>query len=397
MLVVACSNESQPAKTFDDAPALTGAKYSLPWGPVTIPGSQDPGREGTKCIDVRLTNPTEIKVHQIHNTLFPGSHHLIVYRNDQDTVERLMPYDCKPFTGALNASGMVAPMMITQRSDDALTLPDTVGYTLKPNQMIRLEMHYFNTADTPIEGMATVDFFEGAPGTITQEANLLFIGTPDINIAPNEVKSVHQYFTPSRAPLDLTEAKFFAITGHTHKLGTQVTVKTGPKGGPLTTVYDPRPFDWSEPVTTGSNPEFSIPAGTGFDFQCDYHNTTATAATFGESATDEMCFFWAYYYPSKGAFVCVHCQSTLAPASIRRSRRSSAAANGSSASLRPCDIAIGRSCRRGKRGAHTSSARNVVDHRTRPPIGRSRWSARSSATIEPCEKPPSTSLPSAIL
>ena len=27
---------------------------------------------------------------------------------------------------------------------------------------------------------------------------------------------------------------------------------------------------------------------------------------FGESANNEMCFFWAYYYPSKGAYVCVH-------------------------------------------------------------------------------------------
>jgi hypothetical protein len=27
---------------------------------------------------------------------------------------------------------------------------------------------------------------------------------------------------------------------------------------------------------------------------------------FGEKTTDEMCFFWAYYYPSQGAHVCVH-------------------------------------------------------------------------------------------
>jgi hypothetical protein len=28
--------------------------------------------------------------------------------------------------------------------------------------------------------------------------------------------------------------------------------------------------------------------------------------TFGESATNEMCFFWAYYYPSQGSRVCMH-------------------------------------------------------------------------------------------
>ena len=60
-----------------DAPVLEGTKYSLTWGPLTIPGSQDPGREGTKCLDLRLSNPTEIKVHQLHNVLFAGSLYLV--------------------------------------------------------------------------------------------------------------------------------------------------------------------------------------------------------------------------------------------------------------------------------------------------------------------------------
>ena len=30
------------------------------------------------------------------------------------------------------------------------------------------------------------------------------------------------------------------------------------------------------------------------------------AVGFGESANDEMCFFWAYYYPSVGPKVCAH-------------------------------------------------------------------------------------------
>jgi len=30
------------------------------------------------------------------------------------------------------------------------------------------------------------------------------------------------------------------------------------------------------------------------------------AGTFGESANNEMCFFWAYYWPSQGSKVCFH-------------------------------------------------------------------------------------------
>jgi hypothetical protein len=35
-------------------------------------------------------------------------------------------------------------------------------------------------------------------------------------------------------------------------------------------------------------------------------NTSEQSVGFGESANDEMCFFWAYYFPSQGARVCVH-------------------------------------------------------------------------------------------
>jgi len=52
---------------------------------------------------------------------------------------------------------------------------------------------------------------------------------------------------------------------------------------------------------------FNVPSGNGpgFNFTCTWDNTTSTDVNFGESATNEMCFFWAYYYPSKGAQVCV--------------------------------------------------------------------------------------------
>ena len=34
--------------------------------------------------------------------------------------------------------------------------------------------------------------------------------------------------------------------------------------------------------------------------------------TFGESANNEMCFFWTYYYPDKGAHVCFHTDKFVA-------------------------------------------------------------------------------------
>jgi hypothetical protein len=278
-------------------------QYSLRWGPVAVAPSQ----ESTQCIWLRLSNDTEIKVHQMRNLLSASSHHLIVYKDDMDTTEQLTPVACQPFTGALNASGKIFPVMITQKHDDELTLPRNVAYTLAPHQMIKIEMHYLNATDAAIQATATVDFFAADPATIRDEANILFIGTPDIALAPNAMSEVHEFFSPSRASLDLTGAKFFAITGHTHQLGLSVEVGTADSPtSAATAVYAPTSFLWSEPETTTHDPEFELPTGGGFDFTCRYYNNTGGTVRFGESANNEMCFFWAYYYPSNGSHVCVH-------------------------------------------------------------------------------------------
>lgn len=286
-----------------DAPMLEGEKFSLKWGPVNVPA----GREETQCVWMRLGNDTEIKVHQMHNTLNAASHHLIVYKDDHDTAEQLTPVPCQPFTGALNTTGMIAPIAITQKHDDMIFLPNGVAYTFAPHQMVKLEMHYLNASDTAQDVEATVDFFAADPATIQHEASILFTGSPDIDIMPGETKTLHQFFTVPPY-LDLSQAKIFAITGHTHKLGTDVKVRVAPsKTGPMTEVYAPSPFKWDEPETTTYNgAPFSIPSGGGLDFECTWTNTTNQQVGFGESATDEMCFFWAYYYPSQGSKVCIH-------------------------------------------------------------------------------------------
>jgi hypothetical protein len=297
-LLFACGGDSV------DTPEPDTGEFTLDWGPVAIP----PGQEGTKCIWLRLSNETEIKVNRLHNTLASSSHHLIVYKDDMDTVEQTTPIDCQPFTGALNTAGNIAPIMITQRADDELVLPDGVAYTLGPHQMIKLEMHYLNSTDAEVMASAKVRFIAEDPTTITDEANILFIGSPDIDIAPGATQTLHQFFTfPSN--LDLSTSKVFAITGHTHHLGTDVKVRVAPsRTGPMDTVYAPTPFSWSEPETTRHEPGFAVPQNGGFDFECTHVNTTNQQVGFGESANDEMCFFWAYYYPSQGSRVCVHSQ-----------------------------------------------------------------------------------------
>ncbi|MEO8699617.1 MAG: hypothetical protein ABI867_06215 [Kofleriaceae bacterium] len=296
-LLAGCAASPEPAT----GPELTGETFSIAWGPLEI----EPGGEGTRCVTLDVGNATAVQIHQLHNELAASSHHLIVYRlDDPAAVVSPEPVECTPFAGTLSPSAGAVPLMITQKHDDLLDLPSGVGYTFAPNQKIRLELHYFNATDQVATAQATSTFAVGTPELIHDEASFLFIGTPDIELAPGSMSTVAAYFT---LPPALAESNFYAITGHTHALGTGVRVATAPsREGERTSVYGPAPFLWSEPATEYHAPAFQLPEGGGFDFACDFHNVTSATVTFGESATDEMCFFWAYYYPSQGARMCVH-------------------------------------------------------------------------------------------
>jgi hypothetical protein len=288
--------------TGGSLPGVTS--FTVTFDPVTVP----PGTERTQCIVKRLGNDEIARIHQIHNVLPTGSHHLIVYRT-ADTAEKPTPYDCEPFAGTVDPT-KGSPMMITQKHDDTLTLPPGVAFTMSPGVMVRLEMHYINATFENLDIGATSTFITMPDAEYKDDADFLFIGNPDIDIAPHSKATLGPTFM--KLPDTLAGVNFFGITGHTHQWGTDVSVNvTASKAETGTPVYDVSDFVWNEPPTIYHDPPFKVPAGGGFNFTCAWDNQSESEVGFGESANDEMCFFWAYYYPSKGAFVCAHTDQIL--------------------------------------------------------------------------------------
>lgn len=300
-LVGAACGSTEPTK----APAAPAASLAFPATVV------QPGQEDTKCVVMRLGNDKPLHVGAIHNALGDASHHLIVYRVN-DTEEKRTPFSCNPFTDTLDpAKG--SPLMVTQKKDDLLTLPSGVAFSLDVNQMVRLEMHYLNASSTDKTVSATTTFTPISDDDFKDEAGFLFIGNPDIRLPPkSETKLGPTFF---EVPSDLSGVKFFAMTGHEHRLGTNVQIASVMNADdPGTMVYDVPGWTWSEPKTEVFATPLTVPDGGGFKFTCSWNNVSDQEVRFGESATDEMCFFWAYYYPSQGARVCFHTTRIGGPA-----------------------------------------------------------------------------------
>jgi hypothetical protein len=248
----------------------------------------------------RLGNSEPVSVHEIHNVLGATSHHFIVYRVN-DTVERPEPYPCDPFTDTFNDP----PLIITQRADDRLTLPEGVAYTIEANQMVRLELHYVNPSPAPQMAEATSTFIPMPSEDVEHEADVMFLGDTDIEVPAMSEATLGPTFI--QLPSRFDGVNYFAITGHEHQWGTDVYVEVAENAGASgTPVYDIPVFLWDEPETVTYDPPFNVPDGGGFKLTCAWNNLSDETVFFGTGVDDEMCFIWAYYFPSRGPFVCAN-------------------------------------------------------------------------------------------
>lgn len=289
----------QGAGGFDPGGQVT--KFSSGIGPIPV----ESGGEDTRCIVKRLNNAEAAYVRRFHTTLEKGSHHLILYRS-KATEEQLEPKPCQGFSGIFQGDHAV---FIAQQKESELLMPNTedgtpVALQIEANQMVRIEMHYFNTSDAAYEVTGDVEIETIPLSSKVVKADLAFWGTTSINIPPHSEKS-----TPINFQKALENTRTFALTTHQHHYGTRMKVWYGTGANDQGQVVADE-TNWSDPALELFAPPLEFPKGEGkgFAYQCTWNNTSDTKVGFGESVNDEMCFLWHYYYPSKGFQICIEGQ-----------------------------------------------------------------------------------------
>jgi len=251
-----------------------------------------PGEEITMCREIRLGNADAMLIRRIHVSIPTGSHHVIVYRS-RATAEQPELQRCMGLGGILEGT---APMFIAQQHESGIDFPPGVGLDIAADQMIRLEEHFVNTGAAPIMAGARVTF-DLAPRAGLTVADMMFWGTQGINVAPRSMGRA-QYFRPA-----LPAVNVFGLTSHTHQYGVRSTIEVATAlTGNGREVH--RSESWEEPPLTRFDPPLTFNEGEGLRLVCNYNNTTDRTLRFGESFFQEMCFLWAYYYPSQGFHVC---------------------------------------------------------------------------------------------
>jgi len=322
LALAACGSSDPPA-----TPAPDGEPEPFDAPTTTVDGSIEKagapaGGEDTICIHKRLGNAEPGYVRNIRGTLGEGSHHLIAYVSDE-TEEQLEPAPCGGFSGILvfdeggvpGLDSANVPIFIAQQPEVELQMPmddgHPVGFRIEANQMLRFELHWFNTtgAARDVKGNLELDLISEADA---QEAGIIessfgFWGSMSIDIPPHS-----QAKTPLLFQSAISGTKSFAVTTHQHHLGTRMRIwhDDGSSVGSTEVGAHARLLadsdTWAEPPLEMLDPAITFADGQGLAYQCEWNNTTDKHVGFGEGFDDEMCFLWSYYYPSDGFDICVH-------------------------------------------------------------------------------------------
>jgi hypothetical protein len=216
-----------------------------------------------------------------------------------DTVERRVPFDCTGFDSVLGGD---RPLFIAQQHQAKIEFPEDeggvpVGHKIGPQQMVRLEMHSLNTSAQPTAVAGRV-FLDTVPlSTKVTETDIAFWGTFDISIPPSSAWETSVKFIQA-----IADTRTFALTTHQHQLGTRMRVW---HANDASDTADPPVADstnWSDPPLEMLRPPlvFGSDGKLGLAYKCEWKNPTAKPVSYGESANDEMCFLWHYYYPAMG-------------------------------------------------------------------------------------------------
>jgi hypothetical protein len=287
VFVVGCGgSDSDPAP--DASPP--GATLQMP--PVTLAS----GQETTLCVTLQLDNSTPQMLRHIHSSIAAGSHHLIAYRVPATTPLQPTPMPCQPFSDITSGA---QPMIIAESAEADVVYPDGVGLPIEVHQVVRLEQHYFNSGDAAIQSSGSVTLDLSDPGPSVVAANLMFWGAQQFSISPHEASSADYFHVVTPG------THVFALTTHEHHFGTLATIEQAAAPQPAAGQELYRNTDWAHPPLKPFSPAIVFDGTEGLRVHCEWFNASEHPVTFGLSAsTDEMCFFWAYYYPSHGFELC---------------------------------------------------------------------------------------------
>ena len=162
-----------------------------------------------------------------------------------------------------------------------IRLPEGVVANLPAGIDIIHEIHYVNPTDVAVDVSTYVNAYTLPSDQVTSGIWGGQVRDETIHIPAGETATEW-----SRCVMN-EDVEVHFLASHTHELGTQFTIRQfdGEDVGDVIFSND----DWHDPKITQYDPPLVVPAGTGFEWTCEFMNPNDRDVHYGSTAEDEMC------------------------------------------------------------------------------------------------------------
>ena len=254
--------------------AMDGSADAEDWftheaGPFTLP----PGAERFYCYTHTLEE--DLTIDRIRIDADPVVHHVVYSKTTSPDPDGFFECDI------LFQNNWV-PLFIAGTGEASLNMPANSGQVLPKGTQLTMQLHLLNP--TPEEVTRSFPIHMRKMDELPQhKVEVVIFGSAAIALPPKQESEVVGTCASD------SDMKLFSAFPHMHLQGRRMVVETGPDEDNLAEVFRRDPYDFD--AQSLSDIDLFVGQGDIVRVTCGYDNQLDQTVTFGESTTNEMCFF----------------------------------------------------------------------------------------------------------
>ncbi len=243
--------------------------FTFEAGPFTIP----PGGERFYCYSHTLEE--DLTIDELRLMSDPVVHHVVYSKTTSPDPDGFFECDI------LFQNNWV-PLFVAGTGDASLKMPEDAGQVFTKGTQLTMQLHLLNA--TPDEVTKSIPIsMHRMKEEPKEKVEVVVFGSVSIALPPKQETDVI-----STCDSD-SDMKIFSVFPHMHLQGRRMIVETGSDEENLTEVFREDPYDFD--AQSLSTVDLTIHKGDTVKVTCGYDNQLDETVTFGESTTNEMCFF----------------------------------------------------------------------------------------------------------
>jgi hypothetical protein len=204
-------------------------------------------------------------------------------------------YDCNELYG--DSTLMEEAIMVFGGQGDAqgeMNFPEGTVANVPSTIDVLHEVHYVNPTPDEVEVYSEINAYTVPQTSVDKSMWGGSVRDENIEIPPNAVHTEWSRCVFNEA------VEILLLAGHQHELGTRFDIAPyDGETGEVGEVFFSND-DWHTPDITQYEPPRVVPAGQGFEWTCEWNNTTDGVVAYGNEATDEMCNMAVVFQPVEG-------------------------------------------------------------------------------------------------